>query len=319
VTQPDRPAGRGKKLQPTPVKAAALERGLTVLTPEKLRPFVADVGPMNVERAVVASYGRIIPQSLLDAVPLWFNVHPSLLPLYRGATPIQTAISDGRPTTALSIIAMDAGMDTGDLLAQTGPLAIGAGETYGELHDRLALTGADVLAGLLVDDGRGALRRVPQAQRARELGITDAEIAATRTRPWTKDDRAIAVLARTRSAEQIVNHIRALAPKPAASMDIEATLNSQAFSGPLGVLRAHVASGSPLVSGRDACDAGTLVVRTEGMFLKAADSRWVVLDEVLPAGRRAMPVHAFLRGNAPSGPEHLRTAFGPVSGDLLPR
>ncbi len=90
---------------------------------------------------VVASYGKIVPQVLLDAVPIAFNVHPSLLPLYRGATPMQSAIRDGRTETAVTVIAMDAGMDTGDILVREREI-IGPAETYGELHDRLAARSA---------------------------------------------------------------------------------------------------------------------------------------------------------------------------------
>jgi methionyl-tRNA formyltransferase len=280
VTQPDRPAGRGHKLAATPVKVAALERGLTVVTPVRLREFAADVRAAAPERCVVASYGRIVPQVLLDAAPLWLNVHPSALPLYRGATPLQTAIRDGRTETAVSIIAMDAGMDTGDLIAQTGPLAIGPAETYGELHDRLALAGAALLAQTLDADARGALVRTPQAVRAREAGISDDEIARTTTRPWTKAD---ALLPEGATARELIDRIRALAPKPGAQADAAA----------MKILRAHAVATLP--GGAASTGNGLVVVVRGFVYLRATDG-WVAVDELVPAGRPAMSMEAYANG-----------------------
>jgi methionyl-tRNA formyltransferase len=292
VTQPDRPAGRGQQLAPTPVSLAARELGLPVLTPVRLAAFAADLAALGPARCVVASYGRIIPQALLDAVPLWLNVHPSLLPLYRGATPIQSAIRDGRSATAISIIAMDAGMDTGDLLAQTEPLPIGDEETYGELHDRLAALGAELLGDTLAADARGALVRVPQAQRALELGLDDEAIAATLTRPLSKADRVLPPYATAREA---VDRIRSLAPKPGAQL--VAGLRPAVGRTPLPqltILRAHVSSQSPLADGRDV-PSGTVVAARGYLYVRANDA-WIVLDEVVPAGKSAMPIEAFAAG-----------------------
>src|SRR5262249_41369528 len=150
------------------------------LAPTKLRAFAAELRALEPAAAVVASYGRIVPQELLDAVPLWLNVHPSLLPRYRGATPIQSALRDGCASTGVSVIAMDAGMDTGDIVAQTPPLPIGPDETYGELHDRLALAGAALLGGALDDRAAGRLERRRQD-----------DALATVTRPLVKADRLL--------------------------------------------------------------------------------------------------------------------------------
>lgn len=275
VTQPDRPSGRGQRLAATPVKAAAHELGLPVLTPTKLIAFAAEVRELGPERCVVASYGRIVPPALLAAVPLWLNLHPSLLPLYRGATPLQSAIRDGRTTTAVSIIAMDAGLDTGDILAQTEPLAIGVDETYGSLHDRLAHVAAELLDDALDADATGRLLRTPQAQRARELGIRAEEIVQTLTRPWTKDDRLLVPAAAARDARSVVNLVRALAPKPAALLALGPDAQ------PLGVLRAHVADHRP---------------EGDGLSLQAHDGRWVAIDEVVPPGKRPMSAAAYLNG-----------------------
>ncbi len=199
-----------------------------MLTPDKLRPFADDVRALGADAFVVASYGKIVPQVLLDTVPIAFNVHPSLLPLYRGATPLQSAIRDGRTETGVTIIAMDAGMDTGDVLLQERT-PIGPDETYGELHDRLAQRGAEMAVEALDRYANGTLQRKTQADVARELGIPDHEIAHTRTRPLRKDDL---VIDWSQPAERIVNHVRSLSPQPAARTD--------RFGEPVKVVRAHV-------------------------------------------------------------------------------
>jgi methionyl-tRNA formyltransferase len=292
VTQPDRPAGRGHQLTPAPVKTAALSLGIPVLTPERLKAFVPELAALAPECCVVASYGRILPQALLDAAPLWLNIHPSLLPLYRGATPIQSALRDGRTETAVSIIAMDAGMDTGDLLAQTEPLAIAATENYGALHDRLAEIGAELLGETLAAGARGVLTRTPQSERARELGIDDAEIAATLTRPLTKADRVLPPYATAREA---VDRIRSLAPKPGAQLI--AGLRPAVGTTPLPaftILRAHESRQSPLADGRDV-PSGTVVSARGFLYVRASDD-WIVVDEIVPAGKAAMAIAAFAAG-----------------------
>jgi methionyl-tRNA formyltransferase len=293
VTQPDRPAGRGHQLAATPVKTAALELGLTVLTPTKLKAFAGDLRALAPDLCVVASYGRIVPQALLDVVPMWFNIHPSLLPLYRGATPLQSVLRDGRSETAVSIIAMDAGMDTGDLVAQTQPLAIGDDETYGELHDRLAGIGAELLDSVLADEAAGT--RVPfvtQTQRGNELGIDDAEIALTTTRPFGKDDRVLPPYA---TARETVDRIRSLAPSPGAQLI--AGLRPVVGDTPLPqlkILRAHISQESPLADGRDV-PSGTVVAHLGYLYVRANDA-WIVVDEVVPAGKTAMTMAAFANG-----------------------
>ena len=262
VTQPDRPAGRGHKLAPTPVKAAAAARGATVLTPTALRAFAGELRALAPELCVVASYGRIVPQALLDAVPLWLNVHPSLLPLYRGATPIQSAIRDGRLQTGVTIIAMDAGMDTGDVVAQTAPLPIAGDENYGELHDRLALVAAGLLASCVDAHAAGTLTRTPQ----------DGS-RATVTRPLTKADRLLAPYARDHGAQACVDLVRSLAPRPGAVLEDPAV-------GALVVQRAHAQPARP----------------AHGVALAASDGAWLVADVVVPPGKRPMPAADFLRG-----------------------
>jgi methionyl-tRNA formyltransferase len=294
VTQPDRPAGRGHKLVATPVKRAAQALGLRVLTPEKLKPFVAEAHALEADAFVVASYGKIVPQALLDLVPVAFNVHPSLLPLYRGATPLQSAIRDGRTETGVTIIAMDAGMDTGDVLLQER-IPLGPDETYGELHDRLARRGAELVLEALRRYADGSLARRTQTDVARELGVSDAEIAATATRPLRKEDM---VVDWARPASEIANLVRSLAPQPLAR-----TADAQGET--LKLAATHVlergAAASAVVLQPQAFtpqavfapDSGRLVLTParsgwiDGAAVDAGDA-WLVLDRVVPAGKGPM-------------------------------
>ncbi len=220
VTQPDRPAGRGHKLQPTPVKAAALDLSLRVYEPTKLKAFAKEIAAESFDLFALASYGRILPQTLLDLPKLGaLNVHPSLLPKYRGATPIQGALRNGDAETGVTIMLMDAGMDTGDIVLQEH-VPIEADDTYGSLHDRLALYGGELLGEALDLAAKGKLPRNPQ---------TGESIV---TAPISKDDLAIDP---TWPPERIVAMIRALSPQPGARLEVDGET--------IKVLRAHVEGG----------------------------------------------------------------------------
>lgn len=201
VTQPDRPAGRGHKLQPTPVKTAALELGLRVYEPASLKAFATQIAQTPYDFFALASYGKILPQALLDLPALGaLNVHPSLLPKYRGATPIQSALLAGESLTGVSIMLMDAGMDTGDLVLQE-PIEISADDDYATLHDRLALFGADLLGDAIDLAEHGPL---PRRSQSGEPSVT---------RPIGKDDL---VIDWSWPPQRIVNAVRAFSPAPGA-------------------------------------------------------------------------------------------------------
>jgi methionyl-tRNA formyltransferase len=225
VTQPDRPAGRGHKVTPSPVKAAAEALGLRVHEPERLAPFAASaIVDEEFDLFVLASYGRLLPRALLDIPSLGaLNVHPSLLPKYRGATPIQTALRNGDAQTGVSIMLMDAGMDTGEIVLQEA-VAIQPDETYGELHDRLARIGATLLGRALDAATEGALPHSPQH------GETSL------TKPIVKGDLAIDW---SWEARRIVDHVRAFSPQPGARAIIDGET--------VKVLRAHVAADGTVV------------------------------------------------------------------------
>jgi methionyl-tRNA formyltransferase len=164
VTQPDKPKGRELKLTPSPVKVLAQKLGLPVLQPLKARDesFIAQIRELAPDLMVVVAYGQILPQRLLDVPPHGcLNVHTSLLPKYRGAAPIQWAIADAEPETGVTIMKMDAGLDTGPMLA-TRRTPILPGDDSQALHDRLALLGAELLAETIPDYVAGKIQPLPQ-------------------------------------------------------------------------------------------------------------------------------------------------------------
>lgn len=164
VTQPDKRAGRGLQLTPPPMKAAALARNLPVIQPPKVRPpeVAAELAATGAELAIVVAYGKILPPAVLTAFPKGcINVHGSILPAYRGAAPVQRAVMDGLTETGVSIMQLDAGMDTGPVYA-TRTTPIGPDETGGELMARLAPIGADLLLEVLAQIAAGTAVATPQ-------------------------------------------------------------------------------------------------------------------------------------------------------------
>jgi methionyl-tRNA formyltransferase len=266
-TQPDRPAGRGRALSPSPVKREALLRGIEVLQPEDFRSPISRqaLAALKPDLLVVVAYGLILPQAVLD-IPTHgcWNVHASLLPRWRGAAPIQRAIQAGDGQTGVCLMQMEKGLDTGPVLLRQA-VDIGADETGGQLHDRLAELGAQVLAdglGLL----RAGIRPVPQPQPAE--GVTYAH----------KLDKAEARLDWGRPATELANTVRAFNPWPMA----EAQLAGERvrLHGAVALPLAHrAAPGTVLLAGRDgidvACGEGALRIRVlqrdGGKAMTAAD------------------------------------------------
>ncbi|HEV2331205.1 MAG TPA: methionyl-tRNA formyltransferase [Verrucomicrobiae bacterium] len=168
VSQPDKPRGRDLNLQPPPVKVLAQKLGLPVLQPPKARDesFIFELKALKPELIVVAAYGHILPQAILDLPGFGcLNVHTSLLPKYRGAAPIQWAIADGETQTGVTIMKMDAGMDSGDILAQR-PTPILAEDDSATLHNRLAQLGADLLLETIPGYVSGTVKPRPQPEGA---------------------------------------------------------------------------------------------------------------------------------------------------------
>lgn len=164
VTQPDRPKGRGLKLEPSPVKKVALEHGLEVLQPQKMSDpeFLARLQALAPDLIVVIAFGHILKKDILTLPRLGcLNVHASLLPKFRGAAPIAWAILQGETVTGVTTMQMDQGLDTGPIFMQKS-IAIAPDETAGTLHDQLAEVGAEVLSDTLLALEKGALKPVPQ-------------------------------------------------------------------------------------------------------------------------------------------------------------
>lgn len=268
VTQPPKPAGRGLALVPTPVERTARDASIDVLTPTRLdRAFVEKAATLHPDLLASASYGKIIPADVL-ALPAKaaLNVHPSLLPRYRGATPIQSALRDGCTQTGVTIFWMSPRMDAGDVaLAQT--VAITPSDDYGTLHDMLAAAGGELVvqAAALLEEGR--LPRTPQR-----------EEDATYCRPLTKED------ARLRfdvPAERVVNQVRSLSPRPGAWMQYDGKR--------LKVLQAQVASGRDR---QDAAEAtampGAVIMGSSSGPLVVCAQGAITLLRVIPEGKPAM-------------------------------
>jgi len=282
LSQPDRPAGRGMKLQASAVKQVALQQGLAVAQPRSLRldgkyPEDAAAAHQAIEAAqadamVVAAYGLILPQWVLDTPRLGcFNIHASLLPRWRGAAPIHRAIEAGDPQTGVTIMQMDAGLDTGCML-RTGIEPILPTDTTGSLHDRLAELGAALMLQVLDLAARGKLQPVPQPIE----GISYAH----------KIDKAEAAIDWAQPAQTIVNQVRAFNPFPGSST----TLNGEVLK----IWAAQLAQGAPGVS--QTCGQIMALAHT-GIAVAATESIVNITELQRPGGKR-LSCADFLRGNA---------------------
>ena len=266
-TQPDRPAGRGRVLTPSPVKQEALRRGIEVFQPETLREKVSRdaLRALKPDLMVVVAYGLILPQKVLD-IPTHgcWNVHASLLPRWRGAAPIQRAIEAGDPQTGVCLMRMEKGLDTGPVLLSQR-IDIGAQETGGQLHDRLSDLGAQVLA-----DGLGLLRAgiVPVAVPQPAEGVTYAH----------KLDKHEAKLDWTQPAVALANKVRAFNPWPVAEAELAGERVRIHGAVALDVVHGKT-PGRVIAAGRDgidiACGEGALRIRSlqreGGKAITAAD------------------------------------------------
>ena len=269
VTAPDRAAGRGRTLLPTPVALRARAMWVPLLQPNRVRDpeVAAEIAGLRPELAVLADYGQIVPRELLELPARGFlNVHPSLLPRHRGASPIRATIADGDEQAGVTIMRMDEGLDTGPIVATTAWATTGT-ETAPELESRAAAEGAALLRATLGDWLAGSIQPRPQP-----------EAGATLTRRLRKAD---ATLDPARPSRELERQVRAQLPWPGSSLETEA-----------GRLTVHRASTAGAAEGDE---PGTLVGHGDGLALATTDGR-LVLDEVKLAGRRQLPGEEFLRG-----------------------
>ncbi|WKZ47584.1 MAG: methionyl-tRNA formyltransferase [Anaerolineales bacterium] len=276
ITQPDRASGRGREIKMPPVKTLALELGIPVMQPEKLRaPEAMDqLRAWNPDLIVVAAFGQILKPDVLD-LPRYgcLNVHASLLPRWRGAAPIQAAILHGDEETGVTIMKMDAGLDTGAMLAKRS-LRVPSDGTAGSVTDALSHLGADLLIETLPRWLAGEITPEPQNE------------SLSTYAPMLKKEEGR--LDFTRDATELERQVRAFNPWPGAFMDFDgATLK---------IHRAHVASLPPGEgAGVRAPGVGQRLTLANQPAV-GARSRVLVLDEVQPAGKKSMSGKSFLVG-----------------------
>jgi methionyl-tRNA formyltransferase len=268
VTQPDRPAGRGRRVQQSEVKRAAVERSIPVLQPVRLKDPEAlrQLQSWEPDVIVLAAFGQLVPPMILGLPGHGcVNVHPSLLPRWRGASPIQTAILQGEKETGVTIMKLDAGLDTGPIIAQRR-VAIDPEITAGELDKQLAELGASLLVESLPDYLEGAAKPVPQDDDRATYAPAISKSAGQ--------------LDFTRPAADLVRQVRAFEPRPGSYLSWRDRR--------IIVRRAHRDAGGRARPGE--------VVVVDGQPAVATPDGRLVLDIIQPAGKGLMPGSSFVRG-----------------------
>lgn len=273
VTQPDRPKGRDLKLQPSPVKELALKAGVPVLQPVKARDeqFIAELRKLQPELIAVAAFGQLLPKAILD-LPRWgcLNVHTSLLPKYRGASPIQAALLNGDPETGVTIMKMDEGLDTGDILTQRST-PIRDEDNAATLHDRLAQLGAELLVETIPAYAAGQVHSRPQQH----------ELATHVTKLKKEDGR----IDWRQPARVIWNRLRAFTPWPGAFTFLPASPQPQLLK----LWQAEVVSGQ-------GTPGEILSADKQGITIACGDGALRVTSLQREGGRR-MTAGEFLAGH----------------------
>jgi len=277
-TRVAKPAGRGMKLQPSPVEVEARRLGIPVVTPATLKPPEAleEFRSHGADAAVVVAYGMILPQAILDAPKLGcFNLHASLLPRWRGAAPINRAVMAGDTETGVMVMKMDAGLDTGDV-AMAERVTVTDAMTASDLHDVLARLGGDLMARAMAALERGLLQLAPQAGD----GVTYA----------AKIDKAEAHIDWNRPARQVLRHIHGLSPFPGAWCEMPLEGATQRVK----ILRCEIASGAG-APGSVLDDRLTIACREGALRIL----------ELQRAGKQPMKAEEFLRGTPLKPPARL--------------
>ena len=271
-TQPDKPKNRGMKLTPSPVKVVALEHNLPVFQPKTLKDEAVqqELKALAPELMVVAAYGKILPQAILDIPAVGcINVHSSLLPKYRGAAPINWAILNGESETGVTIMHVVAALDAGDIILQAAT-PIDLDESVEQLHDRLAVMGAELLGQAVAELAAGTAPGIPQD----ESQHTYAPMLSRELSPidWT------------RSALEIHNQIRGLVPWPATTMELKGT-RFKVFA-------------SLLTGENENQPAGTVLgADKKGIRVVCGDGGVLCITEVQAPGKKRMKATDYLRGH----------------------
>lgn len=269
-TQPDKPKGRGHKMQFPPVKECAVEAGIPVYQPLKMKDgeAISILENLNPELIIVVAYGKILPKEILD-YPKYgcINMHASILPRYRGAAPIQWSVLNGEKISGVTAMQMDVGLDTGDMLL-TKTVEIGENETAGELHDKLSVLGADVMSETIDLLLKGELK--PEKQDDLESNYA----------PMLSKD--LCPIDWNESAQKVHNKVRGLSPWPVAT----AKLGEK-------TIKIHKTA----VSGRCNATPGEVVVSDKKLVVACGESTSVEIIVLQTEGKKAMNASDFLRGN----------------------
>jgi methionyl-tRNA formyltransferase len=291
-TQPDRPAGRGQSLHASPVKAAAIRLGLPVHQPVsfKLPQALETLRSLELDALVVVAYGLILPPAALRSPRLGcINIHASLLPRWRGAAPIQRALLAGDPKTGVTIMRMDAGLDTGPMLA-VREIPIGAHDTAKTLHDRLARLGAELVAETLNALQAGRVSEAPQPTD----GVTYAE----------KINKAEALIDWRQDAAQIARRVRAFNPWPIAETRLDGA-QLRIWGAEMldaDVLRSELTLANPVLAGTvPAMEPGTVLAATDAGIDVACGRGALRILRLQLAGRKPLVPGEFLKGQRLDG------------------
>ena len=271
-TQPDKPRGRGMEMSYSPVKQLALAHDIPVFQPEKMRDGVAteQMRALQPDLVIVVAYGKVLPAELIAVPPLGtINVHGSLLPKYRGSAPIQWAVLNGDKTTGVTTMYVKYEMDAGDIIYKA-ETEIGEFETSGELFDRLAVLGAELLAKTVDDIGNGTAPRIPQ---------DPALVTET-----VQLDKSMSPIDWTRAPREIVKHIYGLQPWPVATMELEG-----------GVFRVFAAEYTDHRT--DKAPGSLIAADKNGLEFACGGGETLRITELQAPGKKRMSAAAYLLGH----------------------
>jgi methionyl-tRNA formyltransferase len=282
ITQPDKPVGRKQVLTPPEMKVRALAAGVPVLQPERIRNEVEKLKELQADVFVVIAYGQILPRTVLEIPRLGcLNVHASLLPRHRGASPIQAAIREGDAETGVTIMWMDEGLDTGDILLPV-PITIEPTDTGGVLHDKLAALAP-----------KGLIRALAMVEEGTAPHLKQDGTLSTHSR---KLERAHGKLDWTRPAKELELLIRAYNPWPGTYCLVPARTSPENVEAPPALqLKVHQAA---VVPDAEACPTPGTILRADTQLLVSCGQGVLDLTEVQLEGRKRMSARDFLQGSA---------------------
>lgn len=282
ITMPDKPAGRGHKLLQSPVKQYAVEHGLRLLQPVSLKDpeFLAELAAIGADLFIVIAF-RMLPRAVWEMPPMGtFNLHASLLPRYRGAAPINRAVMNGEHETGVTTFMLKHEIDTGDILRREA-IEIGENEDAGSVHDRLMALGADLVIDTVDHLLAGDLKPLPQ----------DELLAGIEPTPAPKIFSEDMIIDWTHTAREVHNHIRGLAPYPAARATL---VTADGRETPMKILKSRLCD-------KSGGNPGTIATDGDRLLAACGDGRCIEILALHPAGRKPMDAASFMRGTSTEG------------------